>query len=102
MVRYVSFFLCLAACTLAQQSAAQGSSPPAAGAPSPPPQCAQGEVLTIPADASAWTRYQPWRDEAVGDWRQANAVVANIGGWRVYAREPAPCASSAAASKATP
>lgn len=94
MVRYVSFFLCLAACTLAQQSAA--------GAPSPLPDCAQGEVLTIPADASAWTRYQPWRDEAVGDWRQANAVVANIGGWRVYAREPAPCASSAAASKATP
>ena len=102
MVRYVSFFLCLAACTLAQQSAAQGSTPPAAGAPSPPPQCAQGEVLTIPADASAWTRYQPWRDDAVGDWRQANAEVARIGGWRVYARETAPPAKAVSPAKESP
>jgi hypothetical protein len=102
MVRYISVFLCLAACTLTPQTAAQSGTPHAAGAPAPESHCAQGEVLTIPADGSAWTRYQPWRDEGVGDWRRANALVAHIGGWRVYARETAPCASIATSSKVTP
>ena len=60
------------------------------------------EVFKLPAYASAWAGYRPWRDEAVGDWRQANAVVGRIGGWRVYAREPVPSGSSAAPGKETP
>ena len=60
------------------------------------------EVFNLPAYASAWAGYRPWRDEAVGDWRQANAVVGRIGGWRVYAREPVPSGASAAPGKEAP
>ena len=60
------------------------------------------EVLNLGAYRSAWASYQPWRDDAVGDWRQANNEVARIGGWRVYAREPAPSADSAAPTRDTP
>jgi hypothetical protein len=60
------------------------------------------EVFKLPAYASAWAGYRPWRDEAVGDWRQANAVVARIGGWRAYARETAPIASTTTPAKDAP
>ena len=60
------------------------------------------EVFKLPANPSAWAGYRPWQDEAVGDWRQANAVVGRIGGWRVYAREPVPSSASAAPGKETP
>ena len=60
------------------------------------------EVFNLPAYASAWAGYRPWRDEAVGDWRQANALVGRIGGWRTYAREVAPPADSGAQRKNAP
>jgi len=63
---------------------------------------AQGESADLAAYASAWTGYQAWRDDAVGDWRDANAVVGHIGGWRVYAREAAPIANTPAAAKGAP
>ena len=67
--------------------------------PAPGTPCA---VLNVGAYRSAWAGYQPWRDGAVGDWRQANDEVARIGGWRVYAREPAPAAESAVPARDTP
>lgn len=135
MVRYVSFFLWLAACAATPLVAAQSSSTHKAAALSTIPQCASAcsamsastctrvdaqagkrapdvrpdlspgalcEVFKLPAYTSAWAGYRPWRDEAVGDWRQANAVVGRIGGWRVYAREPVPSGASAAPGKETP
>ena len=63
---------------------------------------AQCEGFQSPAYTSAWANYQPWRDDAVGDWRQANAQVARIGGWRVYARETAPPAKAVSPTKESP
>jgi hypothetical protein len=79
------------------QSGQRAYSAPPAQAPG-----AQCEVFVLPVYTSAWTGYQPWRDDAVGDWRQANAVVARIGGWRVYARETAPIANTTAPAKDAP
>jgi hypothetical protein len=39
--------------------------------------------------------YQPYREQAVGDWKKANDEVGRIGGWRAYTREanePSPSA----------
>lgn len=38
---------------------------------------------------SAFRNYQPYADQAVQPWREANDRVGQIGGWRVYAREAA-------------
>ena len=35
-------------------------------------------------------QYQGWRDDPLQDWRQANARVAEVGGWRTYLRESQP------------
>jgi len=37
---------------------------------------------------SVFEGYTEWEWEDVGDWRRANSVVDEIGGWEVYAREP--------------
>ena len=37
--------------------------------------------------APPFINYQRWRDEPMLDWREANARVGEIGGWRTYARE---------------
>lgn len=36
---------------------------------------------------SAFEAYRPFSTGEVGDWRQANETVREIGGWRAYARE---------------
>ncbi len=36
---------------------------------------------------STFTQYQPWTDEPVQSWREANDQVGRIGGWRAYAKE---------------
>ena len=46
---------------------------------------------------SATVGYQPYTDEAITDWKAANDTVAQIGGWRAYAKEAA-----AAPEAATP
>lgn len=55
---------------------------------------------------SAWSGYQPFADEKVLSWRDANDEVRRIGGWRAYLRESqaqppgnAGAASSAPAAK---
>ena len=40
-----------------------------------------------PALAAPFDRYQSWRDAPLGDWRQLNDRVGEIGGWRTYLRE---------------
>ena len=39
--------------------------------------------------------YQNWRDEPMQDWREANARVGEIGGWRTYLREAQPAGNGA-------
>jgi hypothetical protein len=40
-----------------------------------------------PAYRSAFEGYRPFEAGEVQDWRQSNATVGEIGGWRAYARE---------------
>jgi len=59
---------------------------PESGKGAQPNSCLAPVQLTY---ESAWTTYQPWRDSEVGNWLEANARVARLGGWRAYARESA-------------
>lgn len=69
---------------------AQGAAPvPAAPAPQ--------AVQAAPA-RPALQGYQPFVDEKVAPWKQANDTVGQIGGWRAYAKE----ANQAAAAKDVP
>ena len=36
---------------------------------------------------SAFTSYEPYQEQKVQSWREANDKVGEIGGWRVYAKE---------------
>ena len=97
---------CALACIAAEPSTCaplgiQSGMPASPTLPAPAPG-AQCEGFQSPAHTSAWANYQPWRDDAVGDWRQANAEVARIGGWRVYARETAPPAKAVSPTKESP
>jgi hypothetical protein len=130
MKSYFSVVLWLAACAATPLAAAQSSSANALGASCKPacpamapghcasddrqlaigksdarsaqPNIAPCDTADIPGDTSPWASYRPWRDETVGDWRQANALVGRIGGWRTYAREVAPPADSEAQRKNAP
>lgn len=57
---------------------------PAQAAGTPPPQL---------APASPFEHYQRWREAPLQDWREVNARVGEIGGWRTYARESMPGAT---------
>ena len=39
------------------------------------------------ASASAFNGYKPYTDEPLGNWKAANDNVAQIGGWREYAKQ---------------
>ena len=39
------------------------------------------------AGASAFDGYKPYTDEPIGNWKAANENVAQIGGWREYAKQ---------------
>ena len=60
----------------------------AAAAQSPPPSTT-GAASSAPASsyASPLQGYQPFNDEKVMPWKDANDTVGRIGGWREYARE---------------
>ncbi len=64
---------------------------PAASWAQPAPAGASATQATAPrvtlAYRSPWAERRPYVDEAVGDWRAANDLVGQIGGWRAYARE---------------
>jgi hypothetical protein len=71
-----------------------------ATAPSPSP------VLTAePATTgfrSALDGYQPYTDEKILSWKDANDTTARIGGWRAYAKEAQQSATPGAASQPDP
>lgn len=46
-----------------------------------------GASVPAAAYASALANYQPYSEQGVVSWKQANEAVNRIGGWRVYARE---------------
>jgi hypothetical protein len=60
-------------------------------------QPAPGAVSTAPASSasaavplqyfSIFDRYQPFKDQPLLPWREANDAVEKIGGWRFYAKE---------------
>ena len=52
------------------------------------PADAPQEKTGIVEYSSVFEGHTEWEWEDVGDWRQANSVVDEIGGWEVYAREP--------------
>ena len=52
------------------------------------PAVAPQEKTMVVEYSSVFEGYTEWEWEDVGDWRQANNVVDEIGGWEVYAREP--------------
>ena len=49
---------------------------------------ASQEESVVVEYSSGFEGYTEWEWEDVGDWRQSNNVVDEIGGWEVYAREP--------------
>lgn len=51
------------------------------------PSVAAPAPATALAYESVFARYQSYRDERLGSWRDANATVERIGGWRAYAKE---------------
>ena len=68
--------------------------------PSPSPNPAIAPLLSEAAPGgfkSATEGFQPYTDDATTNWKSANDSVAQIGGWRAYAKEAA-----AAPEAATP
>ena len=66
-------------------------------------------VDTAPtAQGGAWRyvsvlgQYQPYAEQALASWPDANATVQRIGGWRAYAREIQAPAAAPAPAGATP
>ena len=66
----------------------------------------RGEPARAGRHVSAFERYRPYADQAVRPWREVNAEVGRIGGWRAYAREaneaaerPAPAQGEAPAGQ---
>jgi hypothetical protein len=91
----------LAAAFLAIAARAQTASPasPGRAVAAPPPATA---TATQPlAYHSPLADYQPFTQEDLLSWREANDTVGRIGGWRAYARESAaPAAPGSAAPPA--
>jgi len=63
-------------CALPVLATAQSAEPPS-------------QIPAPQAYASVFDEYKPYSDETIVPWTQANAKVANIGGWRAYAKEAA-------------
>ncbi|PHV00186.1 hypothetical protein CSQ88_18620 [Iodobacter sp. BJB302] len=63
---------------------------------------AQSDESSVPVTRleyhSVLVQYQPYREQVLIPWREANDTVAKIGGWRVYAKE----ARQASAPQAQP
>lgn len=71
-------------------------------APAEPP--ARNEVASVPF-RSISEDYEPYSDQKLTPWREANDNVGRIGGWREYAREarqPASANPSGAAAAGAP
>ena len=51
---------------------------------------------------SALEGYQPYTDEKIGDWKEANDNAGRIGGWRAYAKEASDSQTPELAAKPAP
>ncbi len=65
---------------------ASPSASPSALLPASPPSSAISPRPPAPY-RSAMEGYQPYTDEKIIDWKQANDSTGRIGGWREYAKE---------------
>lgn len=53
-----------------------------------PPAATMAPLSTPPlVYSSPFAGYQPFREQAIGSWREAMETVDAVGGWRAYARE---------------
>ena len=52
-----------------------------------PDKAAASPTLSLPPYESALNGFQPFADQTPDSWIQANTEVAEIGGWRAYAKE---------------
>lgn len=60
--------------------------------PAPPAPAATTTQAAPAAFRSALEGYQPYTDEKIVSWKEANDNVGRIGGWREYAKEAAQAA----------
>ena len=82
-------------CALALGASAQTPHNHAAITTAKPPEAATAATPVAPVNTSTsplryesvFARYQSYRDEKTGSWREANETVDRIGGWRAYAKE---------------
>ena len=73
--------------TLASASHAQpGPTAPAAASQASSPAPATPAAKSV-VGSSAFDGYKPYTDEPIGNWKAANENVAQIGGWREYAKQ---------------
>ena len=99
-------WLCALPALAALTATAQVNTP--AVAPTPTTAKAPAVVPTAAAPLpyrSVFDGYQPFTDQKVLPWKETNATVEKIGGWRAYAKEAAEPAASdrlAPASSTTP
>ena len=84
--------------------AAHAQSPASPSQSTPPPAAASQPAASV--FRSAFEGYQPYTEQKMAPWKQANENVGQIGGWREYAREASqpdtPEASVKAAEPTTP
>ena len=97
-------------CALALGASAQTPHNHAAVTTAKPPAAATAATPVAPVTTSTsplryesvFARYQSYRDEKTGSWRDANETVDRIGGWRAYAKEAQQPDSVAPVAPATP
>ena len=76
---------------------AQSPTPPSQSTPPP----AAASQPTPPVFRSAFEGYQPYTEQKMAPWKQANDNVGQIGGWREYAREASQPDTPAGPARAT-
>ena len=79
--------------------AAHAQSPTPPSQSTPPPAAASQPAASV--FRSAFEGYQPYTEQKMAPWKQANENVGQIGGWREYAREASQPNTPAAPAKAT-
>jgi hypothetical protein len=85
----IRFLLILAVCLQGLAVGAQSAVPGAQAGPFPElaaPSAAPVQAIALQYD-SVLAKYQPYTEQAVASWPDANATVQRIGGWRAYAKE---------------
>lgn len=80
-------------------AAAQAQSPASPSQSKPPPVAASQPAA--PVFRSAFEGYQPYTEQKMAPWKQANDNVGQIGGWREYAREASQPDTPAGPARAT-